>query len=175
MFILTIFSIIIFVLQCVFTTVIPTTTNKPANATSIMYPYGSGLCDYLVPKNDDGSEGPIDLSVPFPFFNKVYSTIFINTNGFLSFLSPSNKQYSPQKYPISIPLISPFWSDINTLIGGRIYYRESSSPSDLNKAKSDIANVYATSFNPLRVYITTWDQVAAYGGSSSSNNTFKLY
>jgi hypothetical protein len=105
MFICTIFSIIIFVLQCVFTTVIPTRTNKPANATSIMYPYGSGLCDYLVPKNDDGSEGPIDLSVPFPFFNKVYSKIFINTNGFLSFLSPSNKQYSPQKYPISIPLI----------------------------------------------------------------------
>jgi len=55
MFILTIFSIIIL-------TVITTTTNKPANATSIMYPYGSGLCDYLVPKNDDGSEGPIDLS-----------------------------------------------------------------------------------------------------------------
>ena len=57
-----------------------------------MYPYGSGLCDKLVPKNDDGSEGPFDLGVPFSFYNNVYSTVYINTNGFISFLSQSNKQ-----------------------------------------------------------------------------------
>ena len=163
MFSLSILIFIILTLQFEFST-----------RTSIMYPYGSGLTDYLVLKNNDVSEGPIDLGVPLPFYNKVYSKIFINTNGFISFLPPSNKQFSPQKYPISIPLISPFWSDINTLIGGRIYYRESSSSSDLNQAKSDIANVYSASFNPSRLYITTWDQVAAYSGSSSVNNTFQV-
>jgi hypothetical protein len=40
------------------------------------------------------------------------------------------------------------------------YYRESSSASDLNQAKNDIANIYSTAFNPSRVYIITWDQVA---------------
>jgi hypothetical protein len=51
-----------------------------------MYPYGLSSGDYLVPKNDDGSEGPIDIGVPFSFFNKEFSTIYINRNGFVSFL-----------------------------------------------------------------------------------------
>jgi hypothetical protein len=38
----------------------------------------------------------------------------------------------------------------------------------------EIANIYSTSFNPLRLYITIWDQVAANDGSSSQNNTFQL-
>jgi len=153
-------------------TATPTSTTK--SASSIMYPYGTGMCDTLVPKNDDGSIGPIDLGVPFPFFDKVYSTFYINTNGFLSFLSSNSKNFPSKKYPISIPLISPFWSDINTLIGGRIFYRESSSSSDFNQAKSDIANIYSSSFNPSRLYIITWDQVAANDGNSSINNTFQV-
>ena len=52
-----------------------------------MYSYGIGVYDTLVPKNDDGSEGPIDLGVPFPFFNKVYSTIYINEFTKLTFIS----------------------------------------------------------------------------------------
>jgi len=131
-----------------------------AKEINILYPYGLSSGDYLVPKNDDGSEGPIDIGVPFSFFNKEFSTIYINTNGFVSFLSPFNKNSLSKKNPFSIPLISPFWSDINTLISGRIYYRESSSASDLNQAKNDIANIYSTAFNPSRVYIITWDQVA---------------
>ena len=71
-------------------------------------------------------------------------------------------------------MISPFWSDINTLVGGQIYFRESFCSCDLNQAKTEIANIYSTSFNPLRLYITTWDQVAANDGSSSQNNTFQL-
>ena len=44
----------------------------------------------------------------------------------------------------------------------------------LNQAKNDIANIYSTKFKPSRVYIITWDQVAAYNGNSSLNNTFQL-
>ena len=90
-------------------------------------------------------------------------------------LSAINKTSSPiKKYPMATPLISPFWSDINTLVGGQIYFRESFCPLDFNQAKNEIANIYSTTFNPLRLYVTTWDQVAAYGGSSSQNNTFQL-
>ena len=50
-----------------------TSTTKSANTSSIMYPYGTGVYDTLVPKND---EGPLDLGVPFAFFNKNYSAIY---------------------------------------------------------------------------------------------------
>jgi hypothetical protein len=101
--------------------------------------------------------------------------MFVNTNGLISFLSPINKNHPINNYiPISIPFISPFWSDINTIVGGQIYYRESFCLSDLIQAKNDIANIYSTKFNPSRVYIITWDQVSAYNGNSSINNTFQL-
>jgi WD40 repeat protein len=144
-----------------------------AKEASIMYPFGPSLGDISLPKNDDGSYGPINLGLPFPFFGSIYSNIYVNTNGLISFLSPIS-EYIPKKFPISTPSISPFWSDVNTNIGGQIYYRESSSSSDLNQAKSDITNVYSASFNPTRLYITTWYQVAAYSGSSSVNNTFQV-
>jgi hypothetical protein len=93
--------------------------------------------------------------VPFPFFKNVFSNIYINTNGFISFLSPINKNLLPNKNPMSIPLISPFWSDINTIVGGQIYYRESFCSCDLYQAKTDIANIYSATFNPSRLYIIT--------------------
>jgi hypothetical protein len=145
-----------------------------SNEINIMYSYGPSSGDYLLPKYDDNFEGPIELGVSFPFFKNVFSTIFISTNGVVSFLSPISKPCSLKKYPITTALISPFWSDINTLIGGRIYYRESSTTSDLNQAKNDIASIYSTAFNPSRLYIITWDRVAAFDGRPSLNNTFQL-
>ena len=118
-----------------------------------------------MPKNDDGSYGPIKLGLKLPYFSKYYSTIYVNTNGLISFLSPISKPYSDTKYPISTPLISPLWSDINTILGGQIYYRESFCSCDLNQAKNEIANIYSTTFSPSRLYIITWNEVAAYNGN----------
>ena len=116
-----------------------------------MYKYGPNSGDFSLPINDDSSYGPIDLGIQFPFFNKIYSTLYVNSNGFISFSSPINKNRPPKNYKKSTPIISPFWSDIDTEVGGQIYYRESSSSSDLNQAKSDIANVFSASFNPSRL------------------------
>jgi alpha-tectorin len=162
MFILPILTCIIVTLQCAISI-----------ESTIIYPFGPSLNDISLPKSDDDSYGLIVFKLPF--YNKVYSKIYINTNGLISFLSPISKTYALKNYiPISTPLISPFWSDINTLEGGQIYYRESSCSCDLNLAKTDISNVYSYSFNPSRVYIITWDQVAAYNGNSSLNNTFQV-
>jgi WD40 repeat protein len=156
------------------TTTSSSTTTSGNQPTKLMYPYGPSSGDTLLPKNDDGSYGPIKIGLKFTFFNKVYSSIFVNSNGFISFLSAISKNFPIQKYPMTTPLISPFWSDISTLVGGQIYFRESFCSCDLNQAKTEIAEIYSTTFNPTRLYITTWDQVAAYDGSSSQNNTFQL-
>ncbi len=63
-----------------------------------MYPYGASSGDLSLPKNDDGSYGPIKIGLKIPFFNKLYSIIYVNTNGLISFLSPINKNYPLNNY-----------------------------------------------------------------------------
>jgi len=136
-----------------------------------MYAYGAAY-DTALPKNDDRNAGSFSLGVPIRFFNISYSTIYVSTNGVISFLAEYNN--FGQRLPLTTPLIAPFNADINTNIGGQIYYRESSNSTDLTQAKSDIVKVYFNTFNPTRLYITTWYQVAAYGGTSTTFNTFQL-
>lgn len=148
--------------------------NVKLQGTSSFLQFGGTTGDSLLPKNDDGSFGPIKLGVGIPFFNNVYPNLFVNTNGVLSFLFPVN-QPSPLAFPVLAPLIAVFWNDLNPLTNGQIFYRESSNTFDLNQAKGDVlrANSNLVSFSPTRVYIVTWDRVSAYGGSSSATNTFQ--
>ena len=127
-----------------------------------MYAYG-GAYDTALPKNKDGSYGPISLGVQLPYFNYVFSTMYVNTNGLISFLEAYSTA-TLKSFPLTFPLIAPFWTDIDTLKGGQIYYRESSSSSDLTQAQIDISKVYFSTFNPTRLYITTWYLVAPYSG-----------
>ena len=53
---------------------------------NIMYPYGPSSNDISLNLNDDDSYGPIE--VQFSYFDTTYSTIYINSNGFISFISP---------------------------------------------------------------------------------------
>ncbi len=59
-------------------------------------------------------------------------------------------------------LIYTLFGHTNSIYKLIIFY--SFCPLDFNQAKTEIANIYSTTFNPLRLYITTWDQVAAYDG-----------
>ena len=141
---------------------------------SSFYSFGAAYGDSLLPKNDDDSFGPIKLGVGIPFFNNVYPNLFVNTNGVISFLFPVRSSL-PLAFPMLAPLIAVFWTDLNPLISGQIYYRESSSATDLNQAKGEVLKAYSnlTTFSPSRAYIITWDRVAAYGASSSATNTFQ--
>jgi hypothetical protein len=84
-----------------------------------MYAYG-GAYDTALPKNDDGSYGPISLGVQLPYFNYVFSTMYVNTNGHISFLA--SYAGGATRFPQTFPLIAPFATDIDTLKGGQIYY-----------------------------------------------------
>jgi len=44
------------------------------------YTFGASTVDAALPPNDDGFSNPINLPQPgFPFFDEVYSTIFVST------------------------------------------------------------------------------------------------
>ena len=87
--------------------------------------------------NDDGSypcTGPDDgvpedctpTPIPLPFtanfYGTVYSSVYLNNNGNLTFGAPLS-EYTPESLnQISVPLIAPFWADVDTRTGPTVTY-----------------------------------------------------
>jgi len=68
--------------------------------------------------NDDGSSREIDLSSIFPtglqFFDRTHTSMFVNTNGNISF-SEGLAAFTPEAFPIANqPMIAPYWADVDT-------------------------------------------------------------
>ena len=142
-------------------------------------PFGPSAGDATLFKNDDGFAGPIRISVAFPFFSKVYTSLFVNTNGLISF-ERGVRQYTPSEFPLlDIIGVSPFWGDIDTRRGGDVFYREILDATSLNSIAYEIRRSFSSfySFKPTWAYCVTWYQVANYGWtgfqSSPINNTFQ--
>lgn len=97
-------------------------------------PISGSSTEVIFPNNnDDDVSNPISLGFSFPFYEKNYSSIYISTNGLLTFVV-DEKSNSPSTAPlpfIKIPqaLIAPFWDDLEVgLNGGKVYYQQLSSP-----------------------------------------------
>ncbi len=105
-----------------------------------------------VPRNDDGSFGPIQLPFGFELYDSTYNQVWINTNGNLTF-TDAYYEYVAAGFPISMPMVAGFWADIDTrnLTGGQIYYKLTSSH-----------------------LIVTWDRVGYYNQRVDRLNTFQI-
>ena len=78
-----------------------------------------------VPRNDDGSLGPINLGWTFSFCGNNYNQVWINTNGNLTFNGPYGI-FTPTGFPVAgVPMVAAFWSDIDTrnTACGQIWYK----------------------------------------------------
>ena len=42
------------------------------------YPFGQSEGDRLLPRNDDGSSGMVQISIPFPFFDQNHDSLFVS-------------------------------------------------------------------------------------------------
>jgi hypothetical protein len=139
------------------------------------FPYGIEAGDEVMFKNDDEFVGPILINTNFAFFNKSYSSLFVNTNGLISF-NVGVSSFTPVAFPLrEIIGVAPFWNDIDTRKGGDIFYREVLDANTLNIIGNDIRRVFAdfSSFRPLWAYIVTWVDVAAFSGNTNKKNTFQ--
>ncbi len=105
-----------------------------------------------VPRGDDDSYGPIALGWNFSLFGTNYSSVYINTNGNISFGS-SYYTYTPSGFPVSTPMIAAFWADIDTrnTTGGSIWYKV--FPDKL---------------------VVSWDRVGSYNQNATKLNSFQL-
>lgn len=98
------------------------------------------------------------------------TTIQVSTNGALS-LGDDATTLVNVKFPQSIidkPLIAPFLADVDTTSAGNVYYRLSSSSSDLEYANEHIRNIgtFANDFYASQVVVVTWDSVGYFRNNS---------
>ena len=95
----------------------------------------------------------------------------VNTNGILSFQHPFT-QFSPRRFPLNnlIPLVAPFWDDVDIRRFGNIFYREISNVTLLQRAPDQLQELFPSfgnlKFTPTTLFIVTWDRVAEFGGGS---------
>ena len=77
------------------------------------------------------------------------------TTGFIDFIAgPSTSR------------IAPFLDDVDIRRFGRVFYRETSNATLLQRARDQLQELFPSSgnFTPTTLFIATWDRVAQYGG-----------
>ncbi|NXB71204.1 TECTA protein, partial [Donacobius atricapilla] len=142
---------------------------------SLLYSYGPHQRDETNPKHDDGTSEAITLSVPFTFYGKTYQTAFVNNNGVISFDEPI-RQYTPDPFPLvdGPPFVAPYWADVDNVLGGDIFYRQTTNSELLEDISRDITQYFPKNpFTATWALVVTWDHVAYYGSSSEKGNTFQ--
>ena len=103
---------------------------------------------------DDSSVGPFDLGFYMPFYDESYPSIYISTNGTISFESPAHPWFNLPLPNFEAPpaLIAPWWDDLNSDIGA-----------------SGVLYFYS---NGLDTAIVTWNEFPKWG--TSMYNTFQV-
>ncbi|WP_162915611.1 CARDB domain-containing protein [Paraflavitalea soli] len=105
-----------------------------------------------LPRSNDGSTALINLPFTFNLYGTSYNQVYINTNGTISFLDPEESGFSAG-LPGFVPLIAPFWADVDTRnpASGQVYYKI--TPTHL---------------------IVTWDGVGYDNRAADKLNTFQV-
>ena len=92
----------------------------------------------------------------------------MNSNGIISFSAPVTL-VTPDPFPLSgdltdVPLIAPYWADVDTTGTGTVWHREDNDPQLLARARDDIRAAFTnqSSFVPTQLLIATWDHVGYF-------------
>src|SRR5436190_1210963 len=123
----------------------------------------NGYGTSVLPRNDDGSTGSINLSQVFEtglnYFGTTYSSLFVNNNGNVTFGS-STGQFTPTGLGADyegLPIIAPFFADVDTrgLLSG--------------------VTTYGTgTYNGHDAFVVTWPGVGYYSTQTNKLNSFQL-
>jgi len=100
---------------------------------SDFFPYGPAAGDLRVPTADDNFVNITMLpGNAFYFFQNSYTDFFLNNNGGVSFLRGA-PEFTPTCGPLNTPMIMPYWADVNTILGGNVYYRQTTDSLMIQK------------------------------------------
>ncbi|GAA4377536.1 hypothetical protein GCM10023186_12760 [Hymenobacter koreensis] len=108
---------------------------------------------------DDSFLGPIPLGFDFSLYGTVYNQVYINTNGNITF-GQGFTTFTATGLPISVPMIAPFWADVDTEL------------ADTLATPYPSGNIWYKVF-PDRL-VVTWNRVAYFARHADRKNTFQL-
>ena len=92
----------------------------------------------------------------------------INDNGIISFGSRYNVR-TPLAFPLyGNQIIAPYWADVDSRESGQVFYRQTTDPSLLARATSEIRAAFPESrnFTIQNLLIATWYRVGYYNLNS---------
>lgn len=101
--------------------------------------------------SDDGSSSEIVLPFNFCFYGQNVNSVYINTNGNISFGSPFSSG-TPFNMPfVGHKIIAPFWADVDTRARGGVFYKLTSN-----------------------ALIVNWEDVGYFNQNDHAGNSFQL-
>ncbi|XP_068280864.1 sushi, nidogen and EGF-like domain-containing protein 1 [Nyctibius grandis] len=143
----------------------------------LLYPFGPEVGDKATPHEDDGMSPEILLWEPFSFYGHPHRTLYVNNNGVVSF-GAGVPEFTPRPFPLPghRPFVAPYWADVDTRLGGDVFYRQSQDPELLARLARDLAPAVTPPEPPPRptwAFVATWYRVSYFGSASNKTNTFQ--
>ncbi|NWV18147.1 TECTA protein, partial [Origma solitaria] len=143
----------------------------------VLYPFGPGVGDEATLHEDDGTSPEIFLQESFSFFGRAHHSLYVNNNGVVSF-GTTVPEFTPQPFPLPghRPFVAPYWADVDTRLGGDVFYRQSRDSQLLARLAQDLAAAVPPGDPPPQptwAFVATWDRVAYFGAASDKVNTFQ--
>ncbi|KAJ9588281.1 hypothetical protein L9F63_018354, partial [Diploptera punctata] len=141
----------------------------------LLYPHGTGI-DKILPQDQDEASSPeLTLQVPIVFYGETYNSIYVNSNGLLSFLTEIPSFFNIQ-FPLDYPVIAALYTNVDTRGSGAVYYRETQEESLLQRAAGSVHDAfsYADEFQPTSLFIATWEDVGYHNRGTDKVNTFQV-
>ncbi|XP_014478375.1 PREDICTED: nidogen-2 isoform X2 [Dinoponera quadriceps] len=115
------------------------------------------------------------LQTPVVFYDKTYSSIFVNGNGVLSFARAMQRFFNIA-FPLDDPVISPLYTHVDTRASGTVYWRETDSSEILARTGGLVRSAFkdAADFVPTHVFLATWLDVGYYNQRKDKVNTYQV-
>ncbi|XP_071797061.1 uncharacterized protein [Asterias amurensis] len=138
----------------------------------ILFPFGVG--DSSLPRHDD-VYSEIQVPMPFPFFGQNFTSVFISSNGLVSF-GQGFTDYTPREFPLTIPILAVFWTDLYDSgdVKYRSLHRNSSTEDVYDQADDVVRQAFGNqlNFRASWMLIATWVNVSSYR-APSTRHTFQ--
>lgn len=126
--------------------------------------FGPTAGDQVMAKEDDAFTR-FNISISFPFFDRIYREAYLTTNGVIYFGAGST-DFVPRPFPLTnITAIASYWTDSDPSRGGNIYYRQIYETTELNRITTEITSkiIKHRKFICRWALMMTYESVSAYG------------
>ncbi len=128
-----------------------------------------------VPAGDDGSSDRVDIGFPVKFFGKDFNTLFVNNNGSVTLGGLEDASGGPLSTftpfglaDTQIPIIAPFFADVDTRGGGSGVVQYGPVEVRLSDIFGGTSDVRAPAF------VVNWINVGYYNQHDDKLNSFQL-